>query len=33
MKSDKMKIDDKIYDEEQKQRQLIKRLKGDITNG
>lgn len=33
MKSDKMEIDDKIYDEEQKQKQLIKKLKGDITNG
>lgn len=33
MKSDKMEIDDKIYDEELKQNQLIKKLKGDITNG
>lgn len=33
MKSDKMEIDDKIYDEELKQKQLIKKLKGDITNG
>ena len=33
MKSDKMEIDDNIYDEEQKQKQLIKKLKGDITNG
>lgn len=33
MKSDKMEIDDKIFDEELKQKQLIKKLKGDITNG
>ena len=33
MKSEKMDIDDKIYDEEQKQKQLIKRLKGEITHG
>lgn len=33
MKSDKMEIDDKIYDEELKQKHLIKKLKGDITNG
>lgn len=33
MKSEKMDIDDKIYDEEQKQKQLINKLKGDITNG
>ena len=33
MKSEKMDIDDKIYDEEQKQKQLIAKLKGDITNG
>lgn len=33
MKSEKMDIDDQIYGEEQKQKQLIKRLKGEITNG
>lgn len=33
MKSEKMDIDDQIYDEEQKQRKLIKQLKGEITNG
>lgn len=33
MKSEKMDIDDQIYDEEQKQKQLIRKLKGDITNG
>ncbi len=33
MKSEKMDIDDKIYDEEQKQKQLIKQLKGETTNG
>lgn len=33
MKSEKMDIDDQIYDEEQKQKQLIKRLKGEITYG
>lgn len=33
MKSEKMDIDDQIYDEEQKQKELIKQLKGEITNG
>ena len=33
MKSEKMDIDDQIYDEEQKQKQLIKKLKGETTNG
>jgi len=29
MKSEKMDIDDQIYDEEQKHKQLIKKLRGD----
>lgn len=29
MKSEKMNIDDQIYDEEMKQKQLIKKLRGD----
>lgn len=33
MKSEKMKIDDQIYDEEIKQKRILKELKGDITNG
>ena len=33
MKSEKMDIDDRIYDEELKQKQLIKKLKGGIANG
>ena len=33
MKSEKMDIDDQIYDEEQKQKKLIKNLKGETTNG
>lgn len=33
MKSEKMDIDDQIYDEEQKQKKLIKQLKGEIING
>lgn len=33
MKAEQLDIDDQIYDEEQKQKQLIKRLKGKITNG
>ena len=33
MKSEKMDIDDQIYDEEQKQKKLIKRLKGEIAHG
>ena len=33
MKSEKMDIDDQIYDEEMKQKQLIKNLKGEISNG
>ena len=33
MKSEKMDIDDQIYDEELKQKQLIKKLKGGIANG
>lgn len=33
MKSEKMDIDDQIYDEEMKQQALIKKLKGEITNG
>ena len=33
MKSEKMDIDDQIYDEEQKQKKLIKQLKGEITHG
>lgn len=33
MKSEKMDIDDQIYDEEMKQKQLIKKLKGEISNG
>ena len=30
MKSEKMDIDDQIYDEELKQKQILKELKGDI---
>ena len=33
MKSEKMNIDDQIYDEEMKQKQLTKKLKGEISNG
>lgn len=33
MKSEKMDIDDQIYDEEMKQKQLTKKLKGEISNG
>lgn len=33
MKSEKMDIDDQIYDEEIKQKKLIKQLKGEITHG
>lgn len=33
MKSEKMDIDDHIYDEEIKQKQLTKKLKGEISNG
>ena len=33
MKSEKMEIDDQIYDEEIKQKRIIKELKGDISNG
>lgn len=33
MKSEKMDIDDQIYDEEMKQKKLIKKLKGETTNG
>lgn len=33
MKSEKMDIDDQIYDEEMKQKRLIKKLKGETTNG
>lgn len=33
MKSEKMDIDDHIYDEEMKQKQLTKKLKGEISNG
>lgn len=33
MKSEKMDIDDQIYDEEQKQKKLIQKLKGETTNG
>lgn len=33
MKSEKMEIDDQIYDEEMKYKKLIKKLKGEITNG
>lgn len=33
MKSKKMDIDDHIYDEEMKQKQLTKKLKGEISNG
>ena len=33
MKSEKMDIDDQIYDEEQEQKKLIKKLKGETTNG
>ena len=32
-KSEKMDIDDQIYDEEMKQKQLTKKLKGEISNG
>lgn len=32
MKSEKMDIDDQIYDEEQKQKKLIKQLKGEIIH-
>ena len=30
MKSEKMEIDDQIYDEEIKQNRILKELKGDI---
>ena len=30
MKSEKMDIDDQIYDEELKQKRILKELKGDI---
>lgn len=33
MKSEKMDIDDQIYDEEMKQKKLIQKLKGETTNG
>lgn len=33
MKSEKMDIDDQIYDEEQKQKELINQLKGEIIHG
>ena len=33
MKSEKMDIDDQIYDEEMKQKQLTKKIKGEISNG
>lgn len=33
MRSEKMDIDDQIYDEEKKQKRILKELKGDITNG
>ena len=33
MKSEKMDIDDQIYDEEQKQKKLKQKLKGETTNG
>ena len=33
MKSEKMDIDDQIYDEEMKYKKLIKKLKGETTNG
>ena len=33
MKSEKMDIDDQIYDEEQEQKKLIQKLKGETTNG
>lgn len=33
MKSEKMDFDDQIYDEEMKQKQLTKKLKGEISNG
>lgn len=33
MKSEKMDIDDWIYDEEMKQKKLIQKLKGETTNG
>lgn len=33
MKSEEMDIDDQIYDEEMKQKKLIKKLKGETTNG
>lgn len=33
MKAEQLDIDDQIYDEEQKQKKLIKNLKGETTNG
>lgn len=33
MKSEKMDIDDQIYDAEMKQKKLIQKLKGETTNG
>lgn len=33
MKSEKMDIDDRIYDEEMKQKKLIQKLKGETANG
>lgn len=33
MKSEKMDIDDRIYNEEMKQKKLIQKLKGETTNG
>lgn len=33
MKSEKMEIDDEIYDEEQNQKKLMRSIKGEITNG
>ena len=33
MKSEKMDIDDQIYDEEMKQKKLIQKLKGETING
>lgn len=33
MKSEKMDIDNQIYDEEMKQKILIQKLKGETTNG
>lgn len=33
MKSEKMEIDDEIYDEEQNQKKLIQSIEGEITNG